>query len=587
VSRHRSDAAGARPRAAQPDLAAHALTAGLLALAALRLLAALAPGSALWGIDLGRWLPFGGGVLPWWIAMVALAPAPGRALAARMAAAAGVAGRRPIVTAVLVGGAAAVTVWALADRTQFLGDFALRTGTLAGGADLRRLFPQAMPLDVLVHVRLPDWLARAAHLEPATSQRLLGALCAALLALAALETARALQARGAAAPAVAAVVWAGGYLALFTGYGKGVAELTALSAMAAAAALRAVRDARALPQVALAVALAMGFHRAGILLLPLAIAVLAIAPGGMRSHDRTLAIGMLVAALAILGPRIVDLFVHFDVPHHLAAAEGARSSRGWLRACDLANAAILLAPLSPVIPALLPNLVRASRPERWLLAAMALPALAMFLVVKPQQGVFRDLDVFAPAAVMLSVVAACGVAGFLAGAPARSALAPGIALAALVPSALWLFTMHEPRVSLPRIAAFASGAPLRPAGERASIWDFLGTRALAERRASDAAAAYARAAEAAESPRFLYQWGTAELMRGDAPRADSLFRRSVARDPDFAPAWRGLASTASWAGDTLTCAAAERRLARLDPSAPELPPLRAFLERARAPGVRR
>jgi hypothetical protein len=554
-----------------------------------RPVSALVPGSSLWGLDLGRWLPLGVGVSAWSMMMLALVPPAGRSLCSPLAAVTAAMARHRAVSSWIVAVAAAVAVWALDDRTHFLGDFALRTGTIERGADLRRLFPQAMPLDLLAHVGLPDWLSRALQLEPATCQRLLGALCSAILALAALETARALEAHGAAAPAVAAAVWAGGYLSLFTGYGKGIAELTALSAMAAASAFRAVRDARALPHVALAVALAMGFHRAGILLMPLAVIVLAIAPRGVRSRDRPLAIGLLAAALAILGPRTLDVLWHFDVPRHLAGG-GADDASPWpsgVRILDLANASILLAPLWPLIPGLLAIWARTSRRERWLLSGLLLPALTLFLAVRPQQGVFRDLDVLAPAAALLSAVTAFGVARFLAGAPGRAALAPGIALAALVPTALWLYTQHHPEYSLPRIESFASGPPPRAAAERASIWDFLGTRALAERHAADAARAYARAADAAESPRLLYQWGTAEILLGDGARADSLFRRSVSRDSDFAPAWRGLASTASWIGDTLTCAEAERRLARLDPAAPELPPLRKFLDRAREIGGER
>ena len=586
MSTPRNDAADHRPTALPSDVPAAALIAGLLSLAALRLLAALVPGAWAWGADLGRWLPPAQGVPALALMLLALVPVPASVLAARMAAATRVAARHRTAASLLIAGAAALLVWALQDRTLFLGDFALRTGTIERGADVRRLFPQAMPLDLLAHVWLPEWLSRIAPIGPATSQRLLGALCSALLALAALETARSLDARGAAAPAVAAAVWAGGSLSLFTGYGKGVAELTAFTGLAAAAGWRAVRNARALPLVALAASLAMGFHRAGILLLPLAVVVLALAWHGVRPRDRALAIGMLAAALAIFGPRIADLLVHFDLPHHLARPVfgDALPSYGWLRVCDLANAAILLAPLSPLALALLPTWAKASRRERWVLLALLVPALMLFFAVRPQQGVFRDLDVFAPGAVTLSVVVACGLSRFLAGAPARAALAPGIALAALVPAALWLGLLHQPRYSLPRIEAFVTGPPLRPAAERASIWDFLGTRALAEHRAADAVRAYARAADAAESPRLLYQWGAAETMLGNGARADSLFRCSVSRDPDFAPAWRGLASTASWIGDTLTCAQAERRLTRLDPSAPELPALRNFLARSRAPG---
>jgi tetratricopeptide (TPR) repeat protein len=446
-----------------------------------------------------------------------------------------------------------------------------------------------MPLDIAAHVRLPDWLWRHARLAPDLTQRMLGSMCAALMSIAAFDVARTLGARGGVAVAVVATVCAGGELALFTGYGKGLAELTALTGVAAALALRALRDPRALPALALAVAVALGFHRAGLLLLPFTLVAIALSWRGVSGRYLALTIGILVAPLVVLGPRMASVLMHFDLPHHIAPAgpplAGARDP--WQRACDLANAALVLAPLCPLIPALAPSFARSPIGNRALLVTWLLSAIALFAVVQPQQGVFRDLDVFAPAAVLLSASAAVGIAGWAARRPASAALAPALTLATLAPTVLWLCVQHWPERSLPRIEAFASGPPLRPAAERAAIWDFLGTRALADRRPQEAARDFEQAAGAAASPRLLYQWGTAEVVQGNLARADSLFRLSVARDPDFTPAWRGLASTGSWLGDTLVCAQAERRLSALDPSAPELPALRAYLARARATGGRR
>lgn len=586
MSASRSDAGADSTAAARQEAESLWVTAALLALLGLRALAPLAPGSLLWGLSFTRALPAALGALAWLLPLAAMLAARAGVRTAPAADRAPVGGPHPALVRLLVAAAAAALVWVLEDRTRFLGDFGLRTGVLERGADLGRLFPQAMPLDIAAHVRLPDWLWRHARLAPDLTQRMLGSMCAGLVSIAALDMARTLGARGAAAVAVVAAVWAGGDLALFTGYGKGLAELTALTAVAAALALRALRDPRALPALALAVALAIGFHRAGLLLLPFTLVTIALSLRGAGVRRLALTIGILVVPLAVLGPRIASLLMNFDLHHHIAPpgppAEGAPDA--WRRAWDLANAALVLAPLSPLIPALAPTLARSPIRERALLVTWLLSAIVLFAVVQPQQGVFRDLDVFAPAAVLLSATAAVGIAGWAARRPAGAALAPALTLAALAPSVLWLCLQHWPDRSLPRIEAFASGPPLRPATERAAIWDFLGTRALAEWRPDQAARDFEQAAGAAASPRLLYEWGTAEVLQGNLARADSLFRLSVARDADFAPAWRGLASTGSWLGDTLACAQAERRLTRLDPSAPELPALRSFLARARAAG---
>jgi hypothetical protein len=565
------------------------VSAALLAFVALRALAPVAPGSLLWGVNFTRALPAALGALAWLLPLAAMVAARAGVGSAPASDRARFGGPHPALVWLVAAAAAAALVWVLEDRTRFLGDFGLRTGVLERGADLGRLFPQAMPLDIATHVKLPDWLWRHARLAPDLTQRMLGSMCAALMSIAALDMARTLGARGAVAVAVVATVCAGGDLALFTGYGKGLSELTVLTGVAAAVALRAIRDPRALPALALAVALAIGFHRAGLLLLPFTLVAIALSWRGVSIRRLALTMGILAVPLFVLGPRIAALLASFDLPHHIAPAgppsEGALDP--WRRACDLANAALVLAPLCPLIPALAPTLARSPIGERALLVAWLLSAVALFVVVQPQQGVFRDLDVFAPAAVLLSATAALGIAGWAARRPAGAALAPALTLAALAPTVLWLCVQHWPDRSLPHIEAFAAGPPLRPATERAAIWDFLGTRALAERRPAQAAREFALAAAAAASPRLLYEWGTAEVMQGHLARADSLFRLSVARDAGFAPAWRGLASTASWLGDTLACAQAERRLARLDPAAPELPALRSFLARARAAGGRR
>src|SRR5262249_35524165 len=49
----------------------------------------------------------------------------------------------------------------LPDRVRFTGDFMYREGAVAGQTDAARVMPQAMPLDVWLHFRLPAQLRGA------------------------------------------------------------------------------------------------------------------------------------------------------------------------------------------------------------------------------------------------------------------------------------------------------------------------------------------------------------------------------------------------------------------------------------------
>jgi hypothetical protein len=81
---------------------------------------------------------------------------------------------------------------------------------------------------------------------------------------------------------------------------------------------------------------------------------------------------------------------------------------------------------------------------------------------------------------------------------------------------------------------------------------------------------------------LIAQWGMAETLLGHHERADSLFRAAVTRNPTFTLGWVGLGTSASWIGDTASCADAERHLSELDPRNAVLPGLRAYLVRRRA-----
>src|SRR5262249_25296141 len=161
---------------------------------------------------------------------------------------------------------AGVLVWLLPDRQWFLGDFMLRQGA-ALGESMATMFQQAMPLDFLVHGLGPRTMPADA-LTGSVYSRLLGALEAGLLALLALRFARGLGLEGGAALAAAGTVFSGGHLAFFTGFAKPASELILFTVATVVFGAALAREGKAGYALGLTLALAFGFHRLSLILIP-------------------------------------------------------------------------------------------------------------------------------------------------------------------------------------------------------------------------------------------------------------------------------------------------------------------------------
>jgi hypothetical protein len=552
---------------------------GLAALAIARLALGFTPGMWVWGMNLHRFLSPALAWLPWAVAVAALAPPVARRLeplCARLGD--GIArGAWPAALAIAV--AVALLVGLMPDRVRFVGDFLIRQGTVEEAIRPGRVWPQALPLDVLLHYTLPLAISEAGVTDANGAARGLGAIEAALLALAACAFARALALRGASALAVAAVAFCGGALGLFTGYSKAFAEMVVLTAAAAAFGIAAIRTGRGLLALGLVVAIGLVLHRSALGLVPAAALAWALwlrAHGGggkWRRRGPLVALAIPVVALAVMVPRIVSVALRWD-PTHFASAEIMAQGGIWKaafagsRPADLVSLVLMLSPLAVLAPALaLAGGLPRGR-EALFLLLLALPFVAVAPFLHPVGGLFRDWDDFAATGSALSMLTAALVAETLRRA-ARPWLAVAVTLAVAAPALQWLAHHADADRGIARALAAVREPPARAGSERASIWDYLGMRNYQLERWRDSADAFRHAVETAPSPRMLQQWAMAETMAGDLEAAREAYHRQLEKEPDSYGGWMGLAAVASRIPDFVECRRALNRLLEIQPGDPE------------------
>jgi len=580
---HARDAAPGGSAARDLGAARGSLWIALASLAVARAALSFVPSTWAWAFGLQRFLPAGPAWSLWALAALPLVPAFSRLLAPALQGAGDAIGESPWLALPASAMSAALLVWLVPDTTWFVGDFVMRMGAAMGNIPTDFLFPQALPLDLLLHHDLPA----AIHApDPTLVERVLGAAEAALAAMLSLAFTRALRLRGAAASAAAAVVFLGGYLGLFTGYGKAFREMCVLTIAVAVFGLRFALEGKSLLLLGATVTLGLALHRSALAFVPAMVTAWAL---GLRhlarsaAWRRPAAIAGLALPLVALGgvlPRLISTFVTVDLPTHLASAD-VRASGGVIRsifagtrAADLVNLVLMLSPLAVSLPVLGPLLgQRLSRGTGAVLLALLVPFLGALLLVHPRQGMFRDWDDFAACGVALSLVTAWLVGEALRDprqAPALGPIASGspavlavvVVLGVASPAFQWLLHNHEVDRGLARVEAFLSEPPAREPGERALAYHYLGTRYTALRRLDSAADAYAHAAELAPSPRLLYDWAIAEADRGRLEKSREVLLRLVGKAAPMAQAWLALAQVSLQLGDTTGArAAAESTLA--------------------------
>jgi len=530
-----------------------------------------------WGFDALRFLAPVPGWTLWAASALALVPALARRALPAFAAAGRTIERAPGRACVVAALLPAALVWSFPDRLRFVGDFLLRLGTAERALKPAALFPQALPLDVLLHYRIPRLLDTWLGIDVNTGARALGTLEAALLGVLAVAFASTLDLKGASAACSAAVVLGGGYLGVLTGYGKAIAEVALLTVAAAVLGLRVIRTGRGMLPLSACVAAGFVLHRSTLGLLPAlglcwVLAARAPTPVAWSRPATWAAVVIPLAVLSVMLPRMVGTFatmdqVHFTPPEVQRQGGIARAMLAGTRPADLMNVIGLLSPLALGLPVAAIALRRTSAPSREgaLLLALALPWLVMLLLIHPPQGMFRDWDNMAAAATTLSMLMAWLAAAVVRRATGWAWLAVPLTLGAWVPSVQWLMHNADLERGLERVEAYLREPPMRSEEERAKTWDFLGIRYAQLDRWERSAEAMARAAELAPSPRVLLQWASAEQARGNDRGAQDVYRRLLAVAPNEARGWNGLAFVSWQLEDWSECARAARELLRLHP----------------------
>jgi tetratricopeptide (TPR) repeat protein len=556
--------------------AARVLWGGLIALALARLALHFVPSMHGWGLNVQRFLP---GVFVWpafGLLVLALIPGFAQRAAGAVSAAGAAFARHGALSITLAAVLGAGLVYAMPDRVRFVGDFLLRQGTVEEQASVGTLFPQALPLDVLLHYDLPLALARGGFADPNTAARRAGALEAGLLAALAVAFARALPVSALAAAAAAAIVFFGGYLAIFTGYSKAFVELVVLFAAIGVFGLAAVRagerhGAGALLGAGVCVALALALHRSAPALLP-ALALMwafrlrADGPALLRDPRALAALVIPLATLAAIGPRIVSTIVGIDAVHfqpaEVRAAGGPlRAALAGTRGADLVNLVLLLSPLALIAPfAAAAAWTRVRGRELAFLLALGLPCALVWPFIHPVGGLHRDWDDFAFGAAALSLLAAWVVARVIDGEDspegarhpgpgAHAWLGVAVIASVGVPALQWTFHHTRLESGLARVRAFVEEPPARTGAERARTFDYLGTILFQQERWRESATAFARAVETAPSSRMLHQWALAETSAENFQAAAQIYRRLLEKDSTNVSAWLGLGAVSSRFGD--------------------------------------
>jgi len=186
------------------------------------------------------------------------------------------------------------------------------------------------------------------------------------------------------------------------------------------------------------------------------------------------------------------------------------------RLLDDLNAVMFHAALAPLALVTIANVFR--RREALFLTSVVIAFLPILLFVPLPLGPFRDVDSLGGFGAAVAVASAWAVARWLEAGEGgvdprvRRVCALWVAGSVALPFVFTLVAATDLESGFERANAIVAGPPLRSATQRASVLDWIGTRALNESRFDVARDAFARLCRETPIPHALQLWGAAALL---------------------------------------------------------------------------
>ena len=461
-------------------------------------------------------------------------------------------------------------VWALPDLTGFMGDYLFRQGAILAG-NYPASFPQSLPLDRLVQGSLVPMLGVRPQAGGLPAARWMGLVACLAMTLLSVRALRRKQLNGWSCLAIV-VLAGGGYLCIFTGYARDWVELLPLTLLLLVTLLDRVRaGGRLSPAPELALSAILLLHRSAICLFPAYLIATGarLWPGQIQSpRHRFWGAGVALLSMVALsvGPRYVTIISAFDLPLHAPWLTSIAAPRPpvldahsmW----DVLNALSLLSPAAPL--AWLGIVALRDAHERWFMLGALAGWLPPVLLLRPQQGAFRDYDVYAGLALTLSFAAAVGLHRLIERGHSLARVCMAIAACSTLQASFGLLLVaNSPTATEARVRHGLQLSEPGLTGERAGMNDFLGLQAEGRLDWLAASGYFSAASELAPSQVRLVRAGRSAAFARDWQSARKHFGEIIARDSTSTIGWCGYAATSARFDDTLETRRAEVRLLQL------------------------
>jgi len=452
--------------------------------------------------------------------------------------------------------AALAACWLLPDRTGFIGDSLLRQGAIASDT-YSRMFQQALPVDVALHAHLTPWLATVLSFSAQETTRLVALLAFALLLLSTRWIVPVPARHGMLGTCAPLLLAGAGIASLFTGFPRDTPYLLVMG-LGLLGMLRArltpPHTLRAGPEWVLL--LMLFTHRSSLLLVvPYAVATLR----ALRHHRGPLPLSWYggAAALAfgalILAPSYARIISTFDLSRHFSwlhtNAAQFPSSGLLTHLADVANAVTLLSPAALLVPILLIG----AKEDHYLRfeQSILLSTFALLFSFRPQQGVFRDYDVYALAALALGFACVSRLIGLARQCPRIVNVLCAVLAASSFQSMLsTLAVAHSPDALNRRLHFALASTGAAGTVERAQWLDYLGTTATTAGDPGSAARYFSQAAMAAPTRTRRVRACLAHARSGDYLAARDCFRDLRNENSGSTIGWAGEAGMSAAVGDS-------------------------------------